>query len=183
MSRTYLAVPGAFSGEECDLLIALGAAGEGAPGPVYGADGGVVDTRQRDVRTLLLTRDGDSEWLFAKLDRLLGAASEAFALPVGPIVEPVQILRYGVGNHFQSWHSDAGIENQHRRRISLSVELSERSDYEGGELEVVPDRLGRPRTLPRGSVQLFPSRALHRVTPVVRGTRWALVAWTGAPAG
>jgi len=183
MSRTYLAVPGAFTDGECDRLIALGAAGEGEPGPVYGAEGGVVDKRQRDVRTLLLSRDGESEWLFARLDTLLGAASEPFALPVGPIGEPVQILRYDVGSHFQTWHSDAGTENQDRRRISLSVELSERADYEGGELEIVPDLVGRPRTLSRGSVQMFPSRALHRVTPVVRGTRWALVAWTGAPAG
>jgi PKHD-type hydroxylase len=183
MSRTYLAVPDAFTGEECDRVIALGKGGEGKPGPVYGEEGGVVDKRQRDVRTLLLSRGAESEWLFARLDTLLGAASQAFALTVGPIGEPIQILRYDVGSHFQTWHSDAGIENQDRRRISLSVELSERSDYEGGELEIVPDLVGRPRILPRGSVQLFPSRALHRVTPVVRGTRWALVAWTGAPAG
>ena len=181
MSRTYLAVPGAFSDEECDRIIALGEAGEGVPGPVYGAAGGLVDRRQRDVRTLLQVRDAASEWLFARLDALLAAAAEAFGLPVGPISEPVQILRYDVGCHFQSWHSDAGLDNQERRRISLSVELSGPGDYDGGELEIVPDRVGRPRTLPRGSVQLFPSRALHRVTPVARGTRWALVAWTGAP--
>ena len=61
----------------------------------------------------------------------------------------------------------------------MSVELSERADYDGGELEIVPDLVGRARTLPRGSAQLFPSRALHHVTPVERGRRWALVAWTG----
>ena len=181
MSRTYLAVAEAFGAAECDRIVAMGEATGGAPGPIYGGDGYAVDRARRDVLSALLPRDAESEWLFARLDALFGAAAEAFALPVGPLVEPVQVLRYDVGSHFATWHSDAGLDAQERRRISLSVELSERSDYAGGELEVVPDLVGCARTLPRGSVQLFPSRALHRVTPVTRGRRWSLVAWTGAP--
>jgi PKHD-type hydroxylase len=91
------------------------------------------------------------------------------------------VLRYDEGGHFAMWHTDAGVDSVDRRRVSMSVELSERAGYQGGELEIVPDLVGRARILPRGSAQLFPSRALHRVTPVTSGTRWALVAWTGAP--
>ena len=181
MSRTYLAAPAAFTDRECDRIVAMGEASGGAPGPVYGGDGYTVDRARRDVLSALLPRDETSEWLFARLDVLFAAAADSFALPVGPVAEPVQVLRYDVGSHFATWHSDAGLDALDRRRISLSVELSERRDYEGGELEVVPDLVGRARSLPRGSVQLFPSRALHRVTPVTRGRRWALVAWTGAP--
>ena len=182
MPHFYLAVPGAFSAEECDRLIALGEAAAGEPGPVYGADGGQsVDRRQRDVRTSFHARDGTTAWLFERLDALFAAASGPLGLPVGPIGEPVQIVRYDVGGHFATWHTDGGLDQEEKRRISLSIELSERSDYDGGDLEVVPDWVGRPRTLPRGSAQIFPSRALHHVTPVTRGRRWALVAWTGAP--
>lgn len=183
MSRTYLAVPGAFTDEECDRIVALGEAAQGAPGPVYGGSGYTVDRARRDVHSVLRGRGDGEDWLFERLDALLATAAEAFGLPVGPIAEPVQILRYDDGGHFATWHTDAGLDAHDRRRISMSVELSERSDYDGGELEVVPDLVGRPRTLPRGSAQLFPSRALHRVTPVTRGRRWALVAWTGAPGG
>ena len=183
MSRTYLAVPEAFTADECDRIVALGEAAEGAPGRVYGNGGDTVDRARRDVHSVLVERDETGEWLFARLDDLFATAADAFGLPVGPITEPVQILRYDVGGHFAMWHSDAGLDAQDRRRISMSLELSERADYDGGELEVMPDWLGRTRTLPRGSAQLFPSRALHRVTPVTRGRRWALVAWTGAPAG
>ena len=111
------------------------------------------------------------------------SCAAAFGVTVGPLSEPVQILRYDEGGHFQVWHSDAGGDTGDRRLISMSVELSDPADYAGGELEVVPDLVGRPRTLPRGGVHLFPSRALHRVVPVTRGTRWALVAWTGAAQG
>ena len=179
MPSLYLAVPAAFTAQECDALVALGR--DGIAAPVYGSGGHHVDRRQRDAWTSLHARDARTAWLFDRLDALFAQASPVFALPVGPIVEEVQILRYDEGGHFQAWHSDAGIDAQERRRISMSVELSERADYDGGELEVVPDRVGCVRTLPRGSAQLFPSRALHRVTPVTRGRRWSLVAWTGAP--
>jgi PKHD-type hydroxylase len=176
MSRTYLAVAAAFDDAECDAIVALGGAAPMEDGPLYGGDGRQVDKARRDVRSRLVAR-GEAPWLFARLDRLFARGAEQFGLEVGPVGEPIQVLRYDQGGHFAMWHTDAGVDAQ--RLVSMSVELSERSDYQGGELEVAPDLVGRARILPRGSAQLFPSRALHRVTPVTRGTRWALVAWTG----
>jgi len=181
VNRTYLAVPAAFSAEECDAAIAI--AGEGlAPAPVYGGGGREINPAVRNVRTRMVARD-EARWLFERLDTLLAEGGEAFGLSVGPITEEIQILRYDEGGHFALWHTDGGTDAAGERLVSLSIELSERADYDGGELETVPDLIGRTRSLPRGSAQLFPSRALHRVTPVTRGTRWALVAWTGGPEG
>lgn len=178
MSRTYFPRPGAFSADECDRVIALGeAAAEAAPVWTQGAYG--IDPDARDVRTALQARSGETAWLFERLDALFAEASDHFDLPVGPISEVIQILRYEVGGHFVRWHTDAGFDRQEQRRISVSVELSEPGDHEGGVLEVVADTVGRPRTMPRGGAHFFPSRALHRVTPVTRGTRWSLVGWTG----
>jgi len=176
MSLTYLAVPAAFDDSECDSIIALGGAAPMEDGPLYGGDGREVDKRRRDVRSRLVER-AEAPWLFDRLDALFSLGATEFGLAVGPVGEAIQVLRYDEGGHFAMWHTDAGVEAQ--RRISMSVELSQRADYAGGELEVAPDLVGRARTLPRGSAQLFPSRALHRVTPVTSGTRWALVAWTG----
>ncbi len=69
-----------------------------------------------------------------------------------------------------------------RRLISVSVELSAPGDHEGGTLEIIPDTVGRTRTLARGGARFFPSKAIHRVTPVTRGLRHALVIWTGGRA-
>jgi PKHD-type hydroxylase len=176
MSRTYLAIPAAFDDAECDAIMGLAADAPMEAGPLYGGDGRQVDKTRRDVRSRLVER-GEAPWLFARLDRLFARGAEEFELEVGPLGEAIQVLRYDEGGHFAMWHTDAGVDA--RRLVSMSVELSQRTDYEGGELEVAPDLVGRARTLPRGSAQLFPSRALHRVTPVTRGTRWALVAWTG----
>jgi PKHD-type hydroxylase len=176
VTKTYLAVPAAFDAPECDAIIAL--AGEMEAAPVYGAGVRQIDPAVRDARSRQIVR-GEAPWLFERLDALLARGGEEFGLPVGPITEVIQLLRYDEGGHFALWHTDSGIDAD--RLVSLSVELSDRTDYDGGELETVPDLIGRTRSLPRGSAQIFPSRVLHRVTPVTRGRRWALVAWTGAP--
>lgn len=177
MAGLYLAIPDALSGAECEAAIAL-AAGRLTPAPVYGGDGPQVNPMVRDVGTALIER-AEADWLFERLDGLFARGAEAFDLPVGPLSEPIQILCYQTGGHFQMWHSDAGGDLVDKRRISMSVELSPLVGHEGGALEVAPDTVGRPRMLEQGGAQLFPSRALHRVTPVSRGSRWALVAWTG----
>ncbi|HMJ94017.1 MAG TPA: hypothetical protein VK472_07960, partial [Allosphingosinicella sp.] len=100
----------AFSADECDRIIALGEDGEPHPAPVYGRAGEeAVDTAVRDVQSTLVARH-EAEWLFARLDAMFLAAAEAFGLPVGPIGEEIQILRYCEGDHFGTWHSDAGLD-------------------------------------------------------------------------
>jgi predicted 2-oxoglutarate/Fe(II)-dependent dioxygenase YbiX len=47
-------------------------------------------------------------------------------------------------------------------------------DYDGGELLYGNASKKLDRT--RGAFIIFPSFMLHRVTPVMRGTRWSLVA-------
>lgn len=182
MSRSYLALADAFTAAECDAIVALGAGAPDEAGPVFTADSYGIDPEARNVRSSLHERDVATAWLFDRLDRLLALAGAEFGLEVGPVAEPVQILRYREGCHFARWHTDSGLDRIDQRRVSASVELSDAGDYDGGMLEIVPDTIARPRTLPRGGIHIFPSRALHRVTPVTRGTRWALVVWTGAPA-
>jgi len=179
MPRALLAVPDGLTEPQCDAAIAL-ADGRLHPGPLYGDSGEVIDPAQRNVQSALVTRD-EAGWLFARLDALFQLGAAHFGLHVEPLTEPIQILRYDPGAHFAMWHTDAGRDLGDRRLISLSVELSAPEDYDGGALEIVPDSVGASRMLPRGGACLFPSQALHRVTPVTRGTRWAIVAWSGTP--
>ena len=176
-------VPQAFSEAECDSLIALGERVGLAPATVWAGAGDQVDSAVRSAFTSYHPRGPETAWVYDRLDRLFAEAGEAFALAVGPVTEPLQILRYDEGGHFQTWHSDSGSDAQTRRLVSVSVELSALGDHEGGDLEIVPATVGRVRTLPRGGARFFPSRALHRVTPVTRGLRRALVIWTGEPPG
>jgi len=175
---TFLDRPDAFTVAECDAIVALALGSALEPATVYDGARDHVDPRQRQAERCYWPREIAGGWIHARLDVLFAEAAEHFGLAVDPLFEDVQFVRYGLGGHFQSWHSDAGLDRFDERRVSLSVELSEPEDYDGGVLEIVPG-VGQARTLPRGGARLFPSRAIHRVTPVTRGVRLALVAWTG----
>ena len=168
-----------FSEAECDALIALAEEAGLAAATVYGQQGANVDERVRAAETGYHARSDATGWIYDRLDRLLKEAGPAFGIEAAPVAEPFQIVRYRLGGHFRNWHSDAGYDAKATRRLSASVELSPPDAHEGGYLEVVPDTVGRARSLPRGGARVFPSNALHRVTPVTRGLRYALVVWTG----
>jgi PKHD-type hydroxylase len=146
------------------------------PATVWSGTHDHVDLRMWQAERCHLPRNA-CEWVYGRLDTLFAEVAARLDIAVDPLFEDIQLVRYGAGAHFQIWHSDAGADRQAERLISASVELSDAGDYEGGVLEIVP-ALGLPRTLPRGGARLFQSRLLHRVTPVTRGVRHALVAWT-----
>jgi PKHD-type hydroxylase len=68
-----------------------------------------------------------------------------------------------------------------RRKLSLVCQLSDPSEYEGGELQINTGEIFTPEKQ-KGTVILFPSYLLHRVTPVTKGTRRSLVLWIEGPA-
>ena len=142
-------------------------------------DGAMMVPMMRDVGLGARSSGSETVRLFARLDALFARGADTFGLPVGRITEPIQVVRYGTGGHFQMWHSDAGGDRLELRHISTSVELSDLADQDTGALEVVPVLVGVPRRLELAGAPIFPSQALHQVGPVPRGTRWPLVAWTG----
>ena len=127
-------------------------------------------------------RRGVVEWLTNWVDAawliMLQINEHCFGFDLDGIETP-QYAIYKAGDFF-AWHMDQGAGEKHRK-LSMTVQLSEPSEYDGGELEL---RTGADIvTAPSesGSAIAFPSWILHRVTPVTRGVRRALVVWaTGA---
>ena len=179
MNRIHVERPGVFPADECDRLIALAEGSALAPAPIYGGADHIPPDRVRRVAVSMQARGEATAWFFDRLDALFADAGALLGVSVAPMTEPVQILRYAPGDHFQAWHTDAGADRHDERLLSVSVELSDLDDHEGGDLEILPDLIGKARTLERGGARIFLSRALHRVTPVRSGMRWALVNWTG----
>lgn len=104
----------------------------------------------------------------------------AAALP--HTIFPPLFNRYEGGGEF-GVHVDNAIRQQRggpvriRSDLSATLFLSEPEDYDGGEL-VVEEMYG-PQTakLPAGDLVLYPSKSLHRVTPVTRGARVSSFMW------
>ena len=77
------------------------------------------------------------------------------------------------------------IDRSYGYKLSVTVQLSESVEYEGGDLRIV---LGattecQPVVASRnaGDSLVFPSYILHEVTPVIKGVRKCLVAWCMGP--
>ena len=118
--------------------------------------------------------------------------------------ESMQYTQYDEGQYY-GWHNDAGLSNQYKpisignrqeglaqdflnentelvRKLSFVLQLSEPSDYEGGNLQLL-DEVGKTYFAPRkrGTVILFDSRTQHRVLKVTKGQRKSIVGWTVGP--
>ena len=110
--------------------------------------------------------------------------------------ENFQFTQYKLGQHYD-WHCDSwekAYENNMIRKLSATCQLTDGSEYTGGELEFdfrnydphMRDELTHveqcKEILPKGSIIVFPSFMWHRVKPVTSGTRYSLVVWNlGAP--
>ena len=86
---------------------------------------------------------------------------------------------------FYDWHADQGLVTNKLidRKLSIVVQLTDPSEYEGGQLEFnVEGNLFTPNNFEKkGSVIVFPAFYMHRVTPVTKGVRNSLVAWVNGP--
>lgn len=74
-------------------------------------------------------------------------------------------------------HVDNPIMNGSRTDLSFTLPLSAPEDYDGGELVIEDETEERAIRLDAGDMVLYPTSALHRVNPVTRGERLAIVGW------
>jgi PKHD-type hydroxylase len=93
--------------------------------------------------------------------------------------EGVQFSKYNEGCFYKK-HTDYGENDKHKtRKLSLSLQLSDENEYEGGELILYNHIQGNsfPVHKSKGSLIVFDSRIVHEVTTVTSGTRYSLVKW------
>lgn len=97
---------------------------------------------------------------------------------------------FAEGLQYTEYHAPDGNYDKHIdkvyqgkvRKLSMVIQLSDPSEYEGGDLNLYEGK--NPITIKKqkGHLVVFPSYTLHEVTPVTKGTRRTLVAWlTGKP--
>lgn len=96
--------------------------------------------------------------------------------------ELIQFTRYTSEQrgHYD-WHTDNfGGGQTAGRKLSCSIQLTSPEKYEGGELQILyPAGHSCPKI--QGGGVLFPSYIPHRVLPVLKGVRHALVLWSCGP--
>lgn len=89
---------------------------------------------------------------------------------------PMIISRYDVGQEY-GLHVDNAFIGGVRADLSFTLFLSNLDDYDGGALCIELPSGSQSIRLPAGSLVLYPSTSLHRVEPVTRGQRLAVIGW------
>jgi PKHD-type hydroxylase len=90
------------------------------------------------------------------------------------------LAKYVEGDFFD-WHLDFGPGESSKRKLSMTIQLSDPSEYEGGDLQFMINQNIVSASREKGIIVIFPSFILHRVTPITKGTRQSIVGWVSGP--
>lgn len=121
----------------------------------------------------------NNEFIYSLVMRYFYAANRNFGVDISYIFD-IQFTEYkGDEKGHYNWHIDSYDALGYDRKLSLVIQLSDPSDYEGGVFSFfdgVPEEFKE-----RGSIIVFPSFRPHKVEPVTKGLRRSLVSWIEGP--
>jgi len=172
---------GAFTNQELDWLQQKARAAE-QNATVGGVAGSAVDNSIRRSQVSWLENNPNTKWVFEKLGYVVSQLNaDYFRFDLTGFGETLQLTNYDQSeNGMYGWHQDYGAKVS--RKLSLTVQLTDPSEYEGGNFQVMTTGTPVNARKQRGLIVAFPSYVLHQVTPVTQGSRQSLVAWVSGPA-
>ena len=162
-----------FTKQECDLIIETclkkGISKAGV------SKESLINEKIRDSDVVFMFPE-ELNWVFPRLTDIITALNEKFfKFNLFGFQEGIQFTVYKKNQKYKR-HVDRVYQGK-IRKLSLSVQLSEPKTYKGGDLVLYE---GEGELLAKkevGSITLFPSFVEHEVRPVIKGTRYSLVAW------
>ena len=173
-----------FTPEQCQDIINMGHQQKAEEAKVGHKDGrqGNYDTKKR-ITTISWIPFKSMPHMYKIIERsMLQANRNHFGYEGMQLTEPAQFTEYPKGG-FYDWHMDADVNGRYEppvRKISMTILLSNQSEFEGGDLEFMAEDNKLPQLL-QGQAIYFCSMLRHRVSKVKKGMRRSLVMWFGGP--
>ena len=143
------------------------------------------DSNHSVRRTTLNWLSKDHKYNSILLDYVVKANEIVYHYDIAKFT-PCQFAQYNVGD-FYDYHQDSGHQyveyEKETRKLSMTVQLSDSKDYEGGEFHFYNGNQDPeiPPIQEQGSILIFDSRMYHRVSPITKGVRYSLVSWVLGP--
>ena len=201
LSNYYWYFSSALTPRFCDEVIKYGLEKK----EVMARTGGYGDEKltKEDINNLKEKRNSDvawinDKWVYKEILPYVRIANEKAGWNFEwDLSEFCQFTKYKL-NQYYDWHCDGwekpydkpgAPEHGQIRKLSVTCQLTDGSEYEGGELEFDARNYDPPmrdeskhllratEILPKGSIIVFPSHLWHRVKPITKGTRYSLVLW------
>jgi PKHD-type hydroxylase len=172
-----------FSNEEIEKIINIGEALNPQKAAISNVDPTSDYSEARSSKTAWIRLTEETAWLY---DRLAYVAkklnSQFYNFDLAGFVEDFQYTVYESDeNGHYTWHIDKSPTSPSPRKFSMIIQLSDPSEYEGGDIELMTSANIEMTKKEKGFIVGFPSYALHRVTPVTKGIRRSLVIWVAGP--
>jgi PKHD-type hydroxylase len=178
-----------ISKKNCEKIIKLGTSKKSKKATLAKNQ---VDFKIRNANVVWL----DEKWIFDIMMHYVDAANKNAGWNVDiNWMEAIQFTNYNKKGHY-NWHKDCynepfGIDSHESvrgkiRKLSCIVNLSDGDKFEGGDLFIGEELYDNPEKKitritelrKQGSVIVFPSHTLHKVSPVTKGKRFSLVSWS-----
>lgn len=137
-------------------------------------------TNNRDIAYIY--PQNDTQFLYNFLFPIALEANDAlFHFDIDIVTDPIHYVIYPEDGGHLDWHMDVSAYGVNKRKLAMTVQLSDSKDYEGGDFEIWGGGKEGWITVPRekGDIIVFPSFLMHRVKPITKGERRCLVFWTG----
>lgn len=182
---TFAAWADAFTPQEMDRIEAYGDRLTAERATLFGVPEEEQTRNFDDVRitrTSWIAPGPETKWIYDRMQGVVRSLNErTYQFDLRGFSENFQYTVYHgrEGGHYD-WHIDQGALHV-RRKLSLSLQISHSSQYEGCDLQFQAGNKIETAPRERGTVIAFPSYVLHRVTPVVSGTRKSMVVWVTGP--
>lgn len=129
-----------------------------------------------------MSKNNETSWVFDKLGHVVSSLNSMYyKFDLTGFGESLQLTNYNDSEQgMYRWHQDYGGKGP-SRKLSLVLQLTDPSEYEGGNLQIMT--AGNPINVrkQRGLIVIFPSFIVHQVTPVTQGSRQSLVTWITGP--
>jgi PKHD-type hydroxylase len=130
---------------------------------------------------IMFIKPGINDWIYDRLSQAcIQTNTNRYKFDITGFQTELQLANYS-NTDFFDWHMDFGAGDISNRKLSITVQLSDSNEYEGGDLQFMINQniVNAPRE--KGTAIIFPSFALHRVTPVTKGSRKSIVGWIAGP--
>ncbi len=179
LTAPALIVPRVFDFELCDFLVQVyDKIGGKDSGFLFDRDGNtstLVDYRLKRRNDLSILVPEVRETIRGQIVRRLAPAIERFFQFSATRMDRYIVACYdsAIGGHFHRHRDNVNVGAQHRR---FAVTINLNNDYDGCDL-VFPEFGRRSYRAPHGGAIVFSCGALHQVTPVTRGKRYAFLAF------
>ena len=174
-----------ISNEMCDRILEEGLQLP-SQDPQIGTNTSYEDSEFRRGKIRFI-QAGTMPWLFGEMWRLaLWANHDWFGFHIAKL-DYMQLAEYDSKTQDEyKTHQDTYFmtNNEYDRKLSAVIQLTDPSEYEGGDFEIFCHESPSPdpvKIKKRGSVIFMPSFMQHRAAPVTSGVRHSVACWFQGP--